>query len=247
MTGDDALGLLATLGGGNKDQAREFLGEQNIDMETLTKAFRSFGFVLGGESSLLGQEMPGGYVFVSGGAEGAGAMKALLPLIRAFFENVFDFEEAPREGWDVFYAPNENLREQLAMPLFAGLKDGTLLLGCLNPETLEESPEIQWPDGSGKDVFRARLNVERLGLLPIELSTSWLPARLTDMIENLGFEDTLNPRAYSAFLKALLCAREIWEITLGMSDWGSLDLTVVTGEVNYRQALELTRLARELN
>ncbi|MDR1622942.1 MAG: hypothetical protein LBS00_11260 [Synergistaceae bacterium] len=244
MTGDDALGLLATLGGGNKEQAREFLGEQNIDVETLTKAFRSFGFVLGGKSSLLGQEMPGGYAFVSGGA---GAMKALLPLIRAFFENVFDFEEAPREGWDVFYALNENLREQLAMPLFAGLKDGTLLLGCLTPETLEENPEIEWPDGSGEDVFRARLNMQSLSLLPIELSTPWLPARLTGMLENLGIEDMLNAQTYSAFLKTLLCAQEIWEITLGMSDWGSLDLTAVTGEVNYWQALELARLARELD
>jgi len=44
----------------------------------------------------------------------------------------------------------------------------------------------------------------------------------------------------------MICAQEIKEIMLGISNWSSLDLTIVTGEVDFKKVWELARLVRNL-
>ena len=246
-TEGSVLGLLSLfIGGTDGEIVREFLKEQNISIDTLTKAFRSLGLVLGGDSSLLGQNIPGGYVFISGGADGAESIKTFLPFYREFLNSGYLFEETSREGWDMFYTLKENFNEQFSgIPLFAGMKGGALLLGSLNSGVLDEKPEFAWPAEDG--ILHARLDVKRLSSLPAALSASWSSDELADAIEGFDLEDLLNANSYSALLRSLAFSQEIREITLDVSDWGSLDLTFITGEADKKQAKDLKRIIGELN
>jgi hypothetical protein len=219
----------------------------------LVNAFRSAGFALGGESRLrwnddLGepqeQAVPGGYVFASGDAD---SMRALLPLFRTFAEGR-GFEETQREGWDAFYlAPDELANHaDYYMPFFTGMKDGVFLIGCLSPETLDEKPQIAWPDfaadgGNDSRVFGSVLDVRALSAMLGGHTKNFNLKPLASFIEEQGYDVLLTARTYSMLLRALIGVSEAKEISLGMSGWDSVDLTVRTGEPDYRTVWELAR------
>ena len=245
LTEDDIFGLLAVTGLG-RHEAQRFFEAYNISANTLTKAFRSSGFVIGGKSSYFGREIPGGYMFLSGGAE---EMRTLSPFVRKFIENSFyNSEEAAREGWDFFYTfhiNDDDFIRAARLPMFAGMKEGTLLLGKLAPETLNEEPEIMWSVVNEKDVFRVSLNVERLrSVLPELRSSLMLGNVLNFAMYSLGLRDVFNMQTFSALLYTLICAQEVKEVSFAGA-WDSFSLTFTTEEVDYKQVWELVRIVRD--
>jgi hypothetical protein len=250
LTEDNFLDLMTFVSSTSREEAQASLQEQGFDAETLTGAFRAFGAVLGGKSELGGRDMPGGYLFLSGDAE---KMKALLPFFRVIFESQFSdsFEAVTREGWELLYASNEEYRDETGIPLCIGVKDGVLLMGSLSEGTLEDDPKIEWTSGGGKSdeksIVRAQANIELLAsLLGTFFSSqpSETAALLNDLIETLDLEDLLSIRP--GLFRALAALQEIKGITLDMGDWESLDLSVLTGEVDYKKVDDLTRLSRRL-
>jgi hypothetical protein len=215
------------------------------DMNALTEAFRSLGVVLGGRSKFLDHDMPGGYVFLSGSAE---KMKLMIPLLRALLESGLShsFEAVTRKGWELFYALNEEYRAS-AIPLYIGMKDGVLLMGSLDEEALEETSEFVWGAvGDGKPIFRAAADME----IMYTLFASFIPSRpfsaLEGVIREMDLEDMLNARAFSGMIQAFTHMQEIKNITLDMNGWDSFDVSIFTGEVDYKKVYELSRLSRRL-
>jgi hypothetical protein len=248
LTEDNFLDLMAAISGESREDTQAFLQEHGFDAETLTGAFRAFGVVLGGKSELGGREMPGGYLFLSGGAE---KMKALLPFFHAIFESQFSnsFEAVTREGWELFYALNEEYRDETGIPLHIGVKDGVLLVGSLSGGTLDDDPKIEWTSGKSneKSILSAQMNMELLASLLSSFFSSQPPETaelLNDLIETLDLEDLLSIRP--GLFSALVTLQEIKKITLDMNDWESLDLSISTGEVDYKKVDELTRLSKRL-
>jgi hypothetical protein len=236
LTEDNFLDLLTAISTLSRDEALEFLREQGLDAAILTGAFRSLGVVLGGKSELGGRDIPGGYVFLSGGAE---KMSALLPFFQAIFGNQFShsFEAVTREGWELLYVLNEEYRSETRIPLYIGVKDGVLLMGSLSGDTLEEDPEIEWTNGENgkKFILRTQMNVEILASLLGSLGSlgsffSSQPSEaselLTGLIETLGLEDLSS--IHSGLFRGLAAIQEIKGIVLDMSDWESLNLSILT-------------------
>jgi hypothetical protein len=144
---------------------------------------------------------------------------------------------------------NEEYRNETGIPLYIGVKDGVLLMGSLNEGALEVNPEIEWVGGesNGKSILRAQVNIELLASLLGSLFSSQ-PSEtaelLNDLIEALDLEDLLSIRP--GLFRALATLQEIKGLTLDMGDWESLDMSVLTGEVDYKKVDELARLSRRL-
>ncbi|NLL37147.1 MAG: hypothetical protein GX256_06460, partial [Fretibacterium sp.] len=147
------LKFLSFISGEEEEELVESLNSSlGVSVETLLGAFRAFGLALGGDTALFGETAPGlgGYAFVSGEAE---SMRALLPLIKGVFDSLGNLEEIDREGWDTFWSLESDLQVDgaLPLPLFAGVKDGVLMMGILDEKSLEKEPELkQQDDGAGR-------------------------------------------------------------------------------------------------
>ena len=191
--------------------------------------------------------MPGGYAFLSGAAE---SMRALSPHIRAFVESSLDdlFKFSARPGWDLFCTVNAEKDEEPVAPMVFGVKDGTLLMGSLAPEALDEvaTPEPEGSDTKGKrSLLRVALDVERVCDLFIPFLSAASPEALKDLFEVLGAEDLPDSGALSGLLRSLGALQEVRSVTLNATGWDDADLTVKTGDVDYRKVWELTRLSRK--
>lgn len=244
----DFLDLLIFLAHGDDDQVRDMFKEIGVDLSTLSGAFRSIGLVLGGNASLCGEPAPGGYVFVSGDAE---KMRTLLPIVTLLLNSRLShsFEAVDREGWDVFYAVNDEYRERAGgMPWYAGVKDGVLMMGILADDDLETEPYIDWPEGGGDGSLLLAgsldfsLFVERCGKFidAIPLPKAYEAAGAVDL------EDLFEPEVWIAAFRFFALAQEIERVTLVMPESNRLDLTIHTTWVDYENVWELMRTSRML-
>ena len=250
LTEDDVLGAITALSGEeNRNQIIEVLKTQfNLEINTFVEAFRTIGVVLGGRTSIMGEDAPGGYIALSGDAE---KCRLLEPLLKMLIENLIShsFEAAPRDGWDLFYRLNEEYREQASgLPLCIGLKDGVLLFGSLDEAALEEAPEIEWHKSgeNGNSVLRARLDMDTLRPLLLSFFRSRDPMELEEAAENADLEDMLNTRFFSQLLHSLAAGQEIEAVTLDADDWNCLDISIFTREADYEQVWKLTQIGRYL-
>jgi hypothetical protein len=255
LTGDNVLDTMAALSGGmTRDELREAMKKElNIDAETLAGAFRSVGAVLGGTTFLQEEAAPGGYVFLSGGgaADAAEKWRLLVPLLRMFAAYTLDnsLEEAPREGWDVFFKLKEEVQERAGgVPFCLGLKDGVLIYGCLDEINLDDDPQIEWRENGRreKSILRAQLDMSVLRAALLPLFESHDPKEFERAAEAFDLADILNARAFSGLFYALTAAQEIESVTLEASDRNSLDLTFFTEEPDYSEAWKMARMARYL-
>lgn len=247
LSPENILDLAAFVSDSDREETRLLLKEQGLDPSDLAAVLRSFGVVLGGRSTLRGAPMPGGYAFLSGAAE---SMRALSPHIRAFVESSPDdlFKFSARPGWDLFCTVNAEKDEEPVAPMVFGVKDGTLLMGSLAPEALDEvaTPEPEGSDTKGKrSLLRVALDVERVCDLFIPFLSAASPEALKDLFEALDAEDLPDSGALSGLLRSLGALQEVRSVTLNATGWDDADLTVKTGDVDYRKVWELTRLSRK--
>lgn len=247
LSPENILDLAAFVSDSDREETRLLLKEQGLDPSDLAAVLRSFGVVLGGRSTLRGAPMPGGYAFLSGAAE---SMRALSPHIRAFVESSPDdlFKFSARPGWDLFCTVNAEKDEEPVAPMVFGVKDGTLLMGSLAPEALDEvaTPEPEGSDTKGKrSLLRVALDVERVCDLFIPFLSAASPEALKDLFEVLDAEDLPDSGALSGLLRSLGALQEVRSVTLNATGWDDADLTVKTGDVDYRKVWELTRLSRK--
>ncbi len=250
LSPENILDLAAFVSDSDREETRLLLQEQGLDPSDLAAVLRSFGVVLGGRSTLRGVPMPGGYAFLSGTAE---TMRVLSPRIRAFVESslgdLFDISDRP--GWDLFCTVNAEKGDEPVAPMVLGVKDGTLLMGSLAPEALDEAamPEPGRPKGSDKEgkrsLLRVALDVERGCDLFIPFLSAASPEALKDLFEALDADDLPDSGALSGLLRALGALQELRSVTLSATGWDGADLTVRTGDVDYRKVWELTRLSRK--
>ncbi|MGI6791041.1 hypothetical protein [Aminivibrio sp.] len=92
------------------------LKQFGLDEDAILKILKNVGIVLGGQTRVMGNALPGGYAYLSGEKDG---VQLLLPLLEmAARESGMPFAPLAREGWTAFYA----LREPVDFVM--GIKDG---------------------------------------------------------------------------------------------------------------------------
>jgi hypothetical protein len=119
-------------------------------------------------------------------------------------------------------------------------------MGSLDEETLEDPSEIEWTAGDGKPIFRATANMEMMSSLFASFISSRPFPALEGVIREMDLEDILNARAFSGMIQVFTHMQEINHITLDMNGWDSFDVSIFTGEVDYKKVYELRRIFRVL-
>lgn len=248
LTEKNFLDLLTASARGDDDQVREVLKLTGVDSAILPEVFRSIGLVLGGNAAMHGEWVPGGYVFVSDHAE---KMRTLVPVIKLVLDSKLShsFQAVDREGWDLYYALNDEYRERTAgMPWCVGIKDGVFLMGLLEESDLEVAPEIDWPeDGMGEAVLLGgNLDFPRLVAQCREFLEAMPLWRAYEAASAVDLEELFTPRVWAGALRFFAATQEIEQVTLVMPDPDRLNLTIRTTSVDYENVWALMRTARML-
>lgn len=247
LTEQNVLDILAAAVDGDERQVREILSMAGDDPAVLSGLLRSVGLVFGGQASVKGKWMPGGYVFASGDAE---KMRALVPLIEMHMANspLSSFQAVDREGWDVFFVlADDEVREYAAgLPFCIGMRDGVFMAGVLNEEDLDIASEMDWQEGDGevailRGYLKPLLFASKYQDFFSEVSFSEMH-RITD---GMGIEDLFEPGVWAIAFKCFAAFQEIKLVRLDMTDWNRLDLTIRTGEVEYKDVWEWLRTSRQ--
>jgi hypothetical protein len=135
--------------------------------------------------------------------------------------------------------------------LLFGIKDGILFLGTLKgnpPAESGEPPDIEWGAAAGgKPVFRAVANMEVMDSLLASYCSPRIFPGLESAIMEMGIDDMLDRQVFSGVIQALIAMQEVKKLTLDVNDWSAADVSIFTGNVDYRKVLELNRLYRRLN
>ncbi len=241
LTKEQIINVLTALGGESAEEVQEFFSSIGISAETLSGALRSFGFVLGSAGTVFEKDAPGlgGYAFISGEAS---SMKALSPLFKQFITSEFDtLSEAVRGGWEIFCKPNEEFLVDglVPLPIFAGVKNGVFITGALNPETIDETPEIKTVDAAGS-IFL--MNLDFAALTSAVLGYISSPSPLLQETRRLA--ELLDVNWHYLILtgnRFIPSIQELDVMTVSMNDWGSADMTLSTREVDYKKLNDLRK------
>ena len=112
------------------DAAEQF----GINDDAILSILKTVGIVLGGQTRMFGNALPGGYIYLSGKKED---VALLLPLMEmAVKESGMPFEPLALPGWTALYAIKD------PGDFVMGIREGTIVIGLLNPEGLSAAPEL---------------------------------------------------------------------------------------------------------
>jgi|GEM_PF-5704473 Mannan-binding protein. len=240
--------FLRAVAGDDAGKARGMLQSSGVDGIGLIKSIRSLGIVCGGWASMRERTVPGGYVFASGDADKLGKF---APLFKAVIGDSLEdsFEEKAKDGWDFFFSPNDEFAESMFdIPLFIGMKDGVLLGGILDEDSLENVPAIDWEStGSDGGLLRACMN------LP-DLASEWekffkeTPRRFVyhSIAGRLGVHGFFEANFLANAFKIFAAAQEVKTAQLDIPDWNHATLRLELGEVDYRKVWEWMRMSRAM-
>ncbi len=121
-------------GGDDVAAALEAAKQFGLDEDAILKILKSIGMVFGGQANVFGAPIPGGYMYLSGETK---EIHLLLPLMEmAARESGMPFEPVKKEGWTALYAMSD------PVDIVMGIKGGVLMVGLLNPETMDALPEL---------------------------------------------------------------------------------------------------------
>ena len=196
----------------------EDMKQFGLDEDAVLKILKNIGIVLGSQTKVMGNPLPGGYAYFSG--EKA-EVQLLLPLLEMVArESGMPFETLAREGWTAFYA----LRQPVDFVM--GIKDGVVLAGFMSPEAMDAAPELSGRMAAlyGNESLNGFLHLDAkvvretiLSLLNPEGPWALFLAQERDFVENIPM-----------FLEGLKAAIEFKSLDILASDMERADFTIMT-------------------
>lgn len=211
----------------------EDMKQFGLNEDAVLKILKNIGIVLGSQTKVMGNPLPGGYAYLSG--EKA-EVQLLLPLLEMVVrESGMPFETIAREGWTAFYA----LRQPVEFVM--GIKDGVILAGFMTPEGMDAAPEISGrmaalygnADLNGFLHLDAKVVRETiLSLLNPEGPWAPLLAQEEDFVENVPL-----------FLEGLKAAIEFKSLDILASDMERADFTILTEEARQEDIDAISAMA----
>lgn len=213
----------------------EDLKQFGLDEDAILKILKNIGIVLGGQTRVMGNALPGGYAYLSGEKDG---VQLLLPLLEmAAQESGMPFAPLAREGWTAFYA----LREPVDFVM--GIKDGIVLAGFLSPEALDAAPELspRMETLYGNESLNGFLHFDAKVVREIILSLlnpegTWAPLLA-------GEDDFLEGIPY--ILEGLKASVEFKSLDILASDMERADFTIMTEPAQKAEIDALSALAAQ--
>ena len=203
--------------------------------ESILNMLKSVGMVFGGEASIFGAPMPGGYFYVSGEP---GEINLLLPLMEmAVQESGLPFEPVTRPGWTALYAMRD------PVDVMMGIKDGMVMVGVLNPDSMDSEPELSdrmralYEDSSLNGFLHFDAKVLRnyaLSLLDPEGIVAAFAEDDEDLVEVIPL-----------FLEGLKASLEFRSLDITGSAMERADFTFITEDVNQEDVDAITALAEK--
>ena len=216
------------------DAAKQF----GIDDDAILSILKTVGIVLGGQTRAFGNTLPGGYFYLSGKKED---VALLLPLMEmAAKESGMPFEPLALPGWTALYVIKD------PGDFVMGIREGTIVIGLLNPEGLSVAPELSarmktlYEETDLYGFFNLDLSALRAALIPLlnpdgpmaplliengmAEGLPWIleGLKMTAEIDSLNIQAAAADRADFAVLTAAPDPKEIGQIDAFAARWKEL-------------------------